>query len=246
MRKRAYIVLAVLFAFAMGLATWEASRTHEQGPVYQGKPLGYWIERSGQYPGPVANVSAFPPHLSGQTLPRVDSNAVPYLIKALDRHDGRIRHNYCTVWRKLPTWAQKWLPKPFLPVYIRLNAVEALGEIGPGAKRAIPALSRVATGDKVPVVRWLAVGSLGRIGIEEQGARLALVEALQDRASLVSYTAMLVLAGDRMAEGNPTNTLVQLLRDSDHAIRSCASNVLRRMDPVLAASAGISTNAPGL
>ena len=43
MRKRVKIALAVLVVLLLAVFGWELSRRREPEPVYQGKPLSYWL-----------------------------------------------------------------------------------------------------------------------------------------------------------------------------------------------------------
>jgi hypothetical protein len=46
MRKRVQIALAVLLIAVVGVIGWREQRERE--PVYRGKPVSYWINRSGE------------------------------------------------------------------------------------------------------------------------------------------------------------------------------------------------------
>ena len=64
---------------------------------------------------------------------------------------------------------------------MRCSAAEALGQIGPKAEAAVPALAK-ALQDKEEKVRQDAAVALGRIGPKAQAAAPALVEALKDKS----------------------------------------------------------------
>ena len=62
---------------------------------------------------------------------------------------------------------------------VRLSAALALGEIGPEAKTAVPALTELLK-DKDSNVQWAAARALGKIGPEAKMATPALTELLKD------------------------------------------------------------------
>ncbi|MGZ9092712.1 MAG: HEAT repeat domain-containing protein, partial [Rhodoplanes sp.] len=64
-------------------------------------------------------------------------------------------------------------------VLVRSHAAEALGEIGPAASNAVPALTAALT-DAHSDVRWPAAEALGRIGAAASGAVPALAPASGD------------------------------------------------------------------
>jgi HEAT repeat protein len=73
------------------------------------------------------------------------------------------------------------------PIY-RTQAATSLGQIGPGAKEAVPALIK-ALKDKYYTVRQFAAQALGEIGPEAEAAIPQLTAALKDPAEEVSDAA---------------------------------------------------------
>jgi HEAT repeat protein len=65
---------------------------------------------------------------------------------------------------------------------MRRQAVYALGQIGPGAREAVPALVK-AVDDVKQEVRWYAVDALGRIGPDAEQAVPAIIAAAKDPAN---------------------------------------------------------------
>ena len=64
--------------------------------------------------------------------------------------------------------------------WVRANAAEALGRIGPEAKAAVPALIQALKNEDVLRVRWGAAEALGQIGPAAKQAVPALAQALKD------------------------------------------------------------------
>jgi HEAT repeat protein len=169
MKSRLYLVCgALLAAAAVGLLWW--SPWVPQEPVYAGPvgpplylrteshPLSFWLTNSS---------SLLPSGLPG------DSNAVPFLIKALQRERSLGAAFYRKwLWPKLPPPIQRHLPPPADNWVARNNAARLLG---------ITALTRTLTHDDNPKVRVGAALALGNVGKGAAAAVAALTEALKDR-----------------------------------------------------------------
>ena len=69
---------------------------------------------------------------------------------------------------------------------IRANTASALGQIGPDAETAIPALTELLK-DKVSLVRSSAAEALGKIGSEARITIPAVAELLKDKDDMVRH-----------------------------------------------------------
>jgi len=142
---------------------------------------------------------------------------------------------------------------------VRSGAAEALGEIGPAAKPAVPALiealgdedSRVPVfaaalvkigADAVPAlvvalkenkrqVRPWAASILARIGPDARAAIPALVEALRDGRKEVRWGAAHALGGIDPAARAATPALREALKDQDRDVRAAAASALGKVGP---------------
>ncbi len=113
----------------------------------------------------------------------------------------------------------------------RLDAVKALGDLGPEAAPAVPALIEAVQGEGY-LLRQLAIKSLGEIGEPAAPAVPVLVEALQDSDSdeFVRMRAAHALGqiGPAAKEAGPA--LAEALRsDPDEDVREAASEALQQM-----------------
>jgi HEAT repeat protein len=149
-----------------------------------------------------------------------------------------------------------------------IEAMEAVGEIGPEARAAIPFLVK-ATRHKWWDTRSYAARALGRVGIGSKDAIAALQAALKDKNSQVRLEAAIALTHinrrsapievmvdllerrpellrqldetliDLGGDAKPVvPTLVVLLRHKDFTIHWTAGRVLRQIDPKAADRAG--------
>lgn len=171
------IMLAALLVILGGL-TWVILRSGE--PVYRGKPISRWINEVGVFANPPA-----------PALPLLDSNAVPFLVEALQRQDGQLRRVYLRIWNKLPSKVQNRLPQPVPGWAIRANAAALLGTIGTNATTAVPALIHALKSDKVDLVRQFSVKSLSQIARRDKPVMEALAEAAaKDTEASVRFEAL--------------------------------------------------------
>jgi hypothetical protein len=182
--KRLPVVLGILLVAAVGWATWQALRqTRQTKPVYNGKPLSCWLSWF------ATDYSLPESHSLFQ-----DTNAVPFLIKALKRDSWFGAAIYRKqVWPKLPQPIQKHLPRPADNHSIRTHAADLLAGMGLVAKPSIPSLIRALKEDDDSVVRLYAAMALGYIGIRDSNVVTALIGALNDKDAMVRQFATTAL-----------------------------------------------------
>jgi hypothetical protein len=158
MRRRAQIALAILFFALVGVIVWQVLRI--RGPLYQGKSASYWMNYN--YPGPNAD------RVFCEVWAGLGSNAVPFLVKALNRRDSTNHEiTYGSFVRGLPPRLKSVLPTPSPPAYVvRSRAASALGLIGSASRPAIPAILRTMSEDEVGIVRNAATNALKAIDPE--------------------------------------------------------------------------------
>jgi hypothetical protein len=167
----------LVFAAVGGLLWWSAREPRE--PVYEGKPLSYWLNQgpdflTGGLRGTVDQILA--------TSPRsitAGSNAVPFLIKALMADNGFGAACYRDwLWPKLPAPLQKRLPRPHHNNLVCMHAAAVLASMGPMAKPAVPALVLTLKRSKDFFVREFAVLALYYVGPPDNRATNPIVDAL--------------------------------------------------------------------
>ena len=119
------------------------------------------------------------------------------------------------------------------PVEATMSAADALGEIGPNAAEATPALVAILK-DPNQEVRWSAADALGKIGPNAAEAVPALVTALKDPEKKVRGRAALALGkiGPRAAEAVPA--LAEALKDQDADVRGRAAAAFEGIGPAAA------------
>jgi hypothetical protein len=223
MKNRLYLVCGVLLVAALGLLWWSPWEPPE--PVYDGKPLSYWL------------ITGAPAATRPPASLFSDSNAVPFLIEAIRRDSWFGATIYRKrLWPKLPATIQRCLPPPPAAANagdIRCYAAAILKNMGPMAKPAIPALVRALKEDDDHNVRHRAVESLWdlRDTNGDSTVSAALVRALrQDEDPRVRYSA-----ADSLGDSNgkrdkaAIGALTDALKDRQKDVRIASASALTRV-----------------
>jgi hypothetical protein len=197
MKNRLYLVLGMLLIAALGAVLWW-SPWEPREPVYDGKPLSYWL----------AALGVTPISLKARNSLVSDSNAVPFLIKALQRDSWIGAAVYRKrIWPNLPPSMRRHSPAPADNAQARYNAVVWLQVIErsgtesearterPMAKPAVPYLIRALKEDDNVSVRLQVAGALGDIGKGDSNVVPALTVALKDEDGRVRRKAASILLG---------------------------------------------------
>jgi HEAT repeat protein len=182
----------LLAAGAAALALWILIATQRPGePRYQGIPISKWIAR-GNWGSPVHEaVNAF------------GTNAVPYLVPALTRNSSALDRALPGIWRDLPESFRRkhpdWMPMD--PAQARLSAQEWLRQLGPDARRAVPALIALTRSTNDLFARAAGVGTLAIVGRETPEAAAAIVGMLKDTNAAIHPAAAFAI-GDLGTNAN--------------------------------------------
>ncbi len=230
MRKRLQIALAVSLTVVGGVIAWQVLRERE--PVYNGKPASYWIHRSGEaYEGSDFGRIGY--------FPKADSNAIPYLVRALHWRESRFSKAYFRIWFRSPAWIKNRSPTPVIAEQVRRSTAEALGGMGDTGKAAIPALCGALRNDESNDVRLWAALSLGKLGKGDEQATMALFEVLANKDSPIRRYAASALGEIGTSARIAVPVLIEYLSCDDMPLRSAASDALKQVDPEAAARAGV-------
>lgn len=226
MRKPSRIGLAALLLAMLGITAWQLSLSRAPQPLYEGKPLDFWLKTFGLGPG------AFPRAVLG-------SNAIPVLLLALERRDGLIQTAYKNVWSNMPLAARKRMPRPVDSVLVRANACCVLLAMGEEASPAIPRLIRLLKEDSDSCVRMMAVQAFQRVGVGNMEVTTAMVQALGDREPEVRATAAKSLGTAGTNSDMVVRALTKSLRDGAPKVREAATAALLRVAPEAVGKAGV-------
>jgi hypothetical protein len=190
--KRWPVLLGVLLVAASGVllaplwwSPWESRQLPE--PVYNGKPLNYWLAPELVVPRQPGSQLIFDHSASYHDPPeslRRDSNAVPFLIRLL-RRDSWFGAAYYRkwIWPRLPASIRQYLPPPPSNYLAREGAAFLLTRMNnaPARAAAAPALIRALKKVDAPNVQLQAALALSDIAKGNSSVAAALTEALGDK-----------------------------------------------------------------
>lgn len=227
MAQRARIATAILAFTLISVMLWQIRSARE--PLYHGKPVSYWINHWGDIYAPW-NVE-HPDYERGPLgwLPGADSNAIPFLVEALERGNGLLGGAYPRLWLASPAWVRARLPRPIIAGLVRVNAAFALAGLGPASKPAVPAFLWALGHTRSRAERGSIAVALGQIGKREPTVRALLKQALEDKCPAVRSGAARALAVIGPPAGDAVPALVKCLEDSDLDTRISATNALSEM-----------------
>jgi hypothetical protein len=204
----AAVVVGGIWVLGKVLATRET--------YYHGEPREYWI----------AQVSAPDAGASNRANALLNAEIIPHLTEVMlhDTHDAAIKLALINELNGLPG-----VTIPFMTAYTRRkSAAYQLGEYGPAAHEAVPALlEAVNGGDRA--VRQTAVSSLGSICAEPQAVIPVLVRCLDDDD--VSMRAATALGGFGPLAKPAVPGLIRMLHMDDTKPQYFAREALKKIDP---------------
>ena len=157
------------------------ARAGQEEPMFEGKPMGYWLELMREIPQDMKN--ALPDvRKAPWALRKIGEPAVPALVELLQDSNPEIRRRAAGALLGMGPKAKGAVPALVEALEnsdseLRQKAALILGQIGPAAKEAVPDLTE-ALEDPEPRVRVAAATSLGWLGAKE--AVPALQTALKD------------------------------------------------------------------
>ncbi len=243
------IIIWVAAMFFVGGLLFYVLRTDE--PSYQGKSLSQWV-RGLEY----GNVN--PTEEQRVALRAMGEPAVTRLIGMLQSRDSALKRRFITYAQQHANIYNRFIaPRRVIPEEIyHVQAAAALGEIGPAAQAAIPALTTAATTDKQYLVVARAQAALIKIrqepiapllvlledtrstnwrraaltvkylGTNGEAAVPLLIRALQSTNVAVRDTAVQGLAGIASGAELAVPALIDCLQDKNPNIRRSAVDAL--------------------
>jgi hypothetical protein len=178
-------------------------------PVYQGKPLSYWLPRAIMFN--TGGVRYNRDHYR-DALAAAGPRAVPFILARLRRNDSALIKRFRDRWPRMPAVLKRLLPAPGDPhdYYPTRDAAAALMCLG---TNAIPSLVD-AIEDRNPAVREAAAEALcgfagGAVSTEDTARIFG--KAVKDKDAGVRVYAAFALARIGPAASNSVPALIQAL-----------------------------------
>jgi len=153
-------------------------------------------------------------------LIQMNQAAVPYLVAALEEQNSPLFKTYYKFRpsARLPNWFASALPPTQARDTILWNATFIIGQIGPNARTAVPALLKLLQ-DNDAGLRKTTIAALGLIGPDARAAVPALARMFQesDDMTRLSIVSALIRIGDPDREAAGTlSKLAHELRGKRH------------------------------
>jgi len=213
------ITLGVLVGMVLLVGVvWLLTRTLGNTPqyLYAGKPIKYWQEQ----------FNAGEPGASNAALAVVNNQVIPQLTETMfhDTNDSSVRLFLIQTLNQLPG----------VQIYFmeagarRAEAAENIGELGPGAKSAVPALVQALKGSDM-IVHEEAIRALGKIHSEPEVMIPLLMGYLDDEN--LNDEAALALANYGSLAKAAVPKIIPLLHAPDKDAQAAATEALKKIDP---------------
>ena len=263
-RKRNALALSVLLTAVLAVTLWHGLRPQE--PIYQGKRLSEWLTPLPEELRGISD-GEMEWRQTEEAVRQAGTNAIPTLLRLLRVKDSAAKVQFMRLaqrqhWREIRYFpAEEWnsaAARAFkvlgaearyaVPALVEIAdrnispashyaAIAALGNIGPAARGAVPALLRYTTGGDSSL-RWHAINSLAAIGAEPDRVVPVLIDALEDPNSRPSAASALGEYGTNARPAVPR--LIRLLHSQeDITDKRIYTNALKKIHREAAVKAGI-------
>jgi hypothetical protein len=220
------ILTAVVWLFSKTLGN-----THYP-TLYAGNTIDYWRQQLYGHDAGASNAA----------MAVISSQIIPQLVDTMfhDTNDSPARLSLINVLNGLP--GVQYIQYNTAGVR-RAEAAQALGDLGPAAKSALPDLIKALKGTDT-AIRAAAISSLGEIHSEPDTVIPLLIPYLEDDNLDVAAANALAEFGSLAKSAVPK--LLPLLHASDDDDQAAAQQALLKIDPEAAIKAGIKTNEPAV
>jgi HEAT repeat protein len=173
--------------------------------------------------------------------------AIPAFLKAMVNNDTEVRETGKAMLKKIdPKWYKSEIAVKAIPMFVkalesklgtvRKDAAAALGDIGPGAAKAVPYLIKLSA-ERDEEVRGAAVAALEKINPLWQGSKSTsevvprFVKELENEDWRVRTSAATALGEIESASANAILKLMRMLTDKDRDVRKSVRASLEKIDP---------------
>lgn len=224
MRKRLSILIPVLLVVILaGICIWIVHSAGPQ-PVYQGKPLDYWLTGFDFANSRGAKPQEPPPpswNEAGEAVRQMGTNAVPTLLRMLQARDSKFKDSVISLLRK-----QHIFKPPEAAVKKNIKALHAFTALGPKGAPAVPALIKMYEQDSSSFSQQGVPMMLANMGSAAEPAIPLLVGATTHTNEYVRNNAIFALGGLHMEPKLVVPALIRCLNDSNAMVQAQAAGAL--------------------
>ncbi|MDB6022240.1 MAG: repeat protein [Pedosphaera sp.] len=224
MGKKLRIVLVVLLIVLPSVLMWQVLRPREPEPIYQGKPLSFWLKGydSGNYPG--TNTALAPTRQEAETaLRHLGSNALPVLLGMLRTPDSPFRDMLFGLARQ-----QRFFKiKPPMPSATQHNvALWGLCTLGVNASNALPQLMDIYERSPNHLSQQIIPAVLSGIGPPAKVAIPLLIRGTANTNDNVRMNSVYALGQIQAEPDLVVPVLIKCLHDASPPFRANAARSL--------------------
>ena len=239
MGKKQRILLAGLLVIVVAGFAWLVLSPHE--PVYNGKPLRYWLRGYHELPHQsnignkvigASHIIEFPPgviqsqyewHRAEEAVRHIGTNAIPTLLKLVEARDSPLK-------LKLTGWLRRLRVVPIHPVTavdLNYQGVHGFVTLGADARTAAPDLIRIYERNVSAVDQAGIAAFLSQMGPASRPAIPSLLRAVTNADYDVRWTATFALGQIHAEPELVVPVLINALHDPVPGMRGYAMSALK-------------------
>ena len=221
-KRRFFLILGIVILAGVLVAVF----SREREPEYGGKRLSDWVEGLASYA-----VDSADAHLEEEAIRQIGTNALPYLVKWLSYEIPAWKTAlYKIVDKTVKKQPDAWFLRWDKATSRAIGAELALKTLGPQAEAAIGELTKLLNDPKASQSAMRAAFNLHQMRNAGLPSLLTAFTNQQTTGGLKRFlTFTMGTFGTNARAAVPV--LMQLLNDSDQALRADATNALRKIDP---------------
>jgi HEAT repeats len=224
MGKNLRIMLVVLFVTLPSTVMWQVLCPREPEPLYQGKPLSFWLNGydSGSFSG--TNAALAPTRQEADTAMRhIGTNALPALLRMLRTPDSPFKDMLSNLARK-----QRFIKiqPPMHSEMQHFTAMWGLCAVGSEASNALPQLMEIYERHPNALSQQIVPAVLSGIGPSAQAAIPLLIKGTAHTNENVRMNSIYALGQIHAAPDLAVPALIKCLHDPSPYIRANAARSL--------------------
>lgn len=244
-RRRIYLGALVIGIIAVSAALLFRPSLPPQ-PYYQGRSLDSWLDEwaTNQLGSDFSKYT--------KVVAAIGTNAIPFVLRRLERDDSFLKNKYREVWPKLPGFVRELFPRrnpnPFYDFFTAQMAAYAFQSCGSNAvPLLVPRLK-----DRNPAVREACMAGLMRSSMSTTQIISTFVPFLDDTDPMVRGNAVGMIGQIGPAASNAIPALIRNLQSNETGrhkfvsetvfVRGSAARALGQMGPLAASAVPALTN----